>query len=191
MSTPQPLANIWLTYKTRINSERRYLHYEVVSYLAMSWYSFICIVYSIYQYKFYKTLGVDGASQASLVMSVLTFGLSLVIYGFKFGDCARVHRDCYLRMQSIYQSRQSDEDKIEEYRLMLDQYPNHADRDYQDLLFDAWKAGEPLQKTDGEDIKFGYYQIIGCQLRHLIWHLFVILVFGLPPVLGYLAARST
>ena len=190
MSTPQPVARIWLTYKTRIISERPYQHYELVSYLAMSWYSFLNIVYSIYQYKFIKALGADGVGQAALVMSILTFGLSLVIYGFKFGNCASVHRDCYLRMQSIYQSKRSDEDKLEEYRLVLDQYPNHADRDYQEMLFDAWKAGRTLQGTDGEDIKFGDCQIIACQLRHLTWHLFIALIFGLPPFLGYLAARG-
>ncbi len=184
MAEPDHLARIWLTYKTRIISEQRFNNYALVSHLALSWYAFLSIVFSIYQSNLAKSLGEVGANQASLVISVLTFGLSLVIYGFKFEDAARTHRDCYLRMQSIYQSDDSNERKLEDYRKLLDHYPNHASRDYSDLLFDGWRSGRVLKGTDGLPIKFSNSDAAVCYARRVLWIVFIAIVFGLPPVLG-------
>ncbi len=184
MTAPSPIARIWLTYKTRIVSERRYQSYAIVSHIALSWYAFLTIGFSIYQDRFALYLGAGGANQASLIMSVLTFGLSLIIYGFKFDDAARMQRDCYLKMQSIYQSSEAIDVKLESYRMLLEHYPNHADRDYRQVLFDAWEAGRILTDTEGNPIKFGILNIVACYLRGAAWYGFLILIFAMPSALG-------
>lgn len=63
-----PMARIWLTYKTRIISEKRFKSYALVSHLALTWYAFLSIVFSIFQTNIAKTLGAEGATQASLVV---------------------------------------------------------------------------------------------------------------------------
>lgn len=177
------MARIWLTYKARIISEKRFNRYAVISHLALTWYAFLSIVFSIYQTDIAKTLGVVGANQASLVMAVLTFGLSLVIYGFKFEDAARVHRECYLRMQSLYQSSKSDEIKLEEYRKLLDHFPNHSSGDYQELLFSGWKSGRSLSGTDGNPIKFNYKDAVVVYLNRSISFSLFALIFIIPSAL--------
>jgi len=179
------MARIWLTYKTRIIAESRFNIYALVSHLALAWYAFLAIAFSIYQPNIAKVIGTEGANQISLVISVLTFGLSLVIYGFKFEESARVHRDCYLRMQSLYQSAEPDAKKLDDYRILLDHYPNHATKDYEELLFDAWKAGRVLNGTDGLPIKFSWLSITKVYVRHAAQLAFLAVVFGAPLVIGF------
>lgn len=178
--TTDPIARIWLTYKTRIISERRYKRYAIISHLALSWYAFLSIVFSIYQDRFAQSLGVVGASQAALVMSVLTFGLSLVIYGLRFDDLARIHRECYITMQKLYQSHVSDDAKLESYGNLLEHYPNHSDSDYDDLLFDAWRFGRTLNGTDGQPILFGWRKVLASYFRHFIRNCIIFLLFAVP-----------
>ncbi|WP_278985793.1 SLATT domain-containing protein [Sphingobium yanoikuyae] len=175
-----PISRIWLTYKTRIISERRYQRYAIVSHLALSWYAFLSIVFSIYQDRFAQSLGVVGASQAALVMSVLTFGLSLIIYGLRFDDLARIHRECYISMQRVYQSQESDDVKLERYSSLLEHYPNHSDSDYDDLLFDAWRFGRTLSGTDGQPILFGWRKVVASYFRHFVRNLATFSLFFIP-----------
>lgn len=184
MSTPDPLARIWLTYKTRMHAERRYQRYALFSHLSLSWYAFLGIVFSIYQTNFSQYLGDNGASQAYLVISVLTFGLSLIIYGFKFDEAARVHRDCYLRMQAIWQSSDSEPEKLQKYSLILDQYPNHAPRDWKDLLFESWLSNRALRDTQGNEIYFSQVQIGVCIARRILWFTSLAAIFLLPVAIG-------
>jgi hypothetical protein len=176
----EPMARIWLTYKTRIISEKRFKGYALVSHLALTWYAFLSIVFSIFQTNIAKTLGVEGATQASLVIAVLTFGLSLIIYGFKFEEYARVHRDCYLRMQSVYQSNSTDDVKLDEYRKLLEHYPNHSARDYQRFLMAGWKADRVLIGTDGKAIKFDSIDAAKEYLIHTFEILSLVLIFAFP-----------
>lgn len=176
------MARIWLTYKTRMHSEARYKNYALVSHLALTWYAFLSIVFSIYQENISEHLGSSGANQASLVISVLTFGLSLIIYGFRFEDNARTHRDCYLRMQSVYQSSDADHDKLDQYRKLLDHYPNHSNRDYQRLLLDGWKSGRPLTDTSGNNIKFEGIDAFREYAFIALNYILLAMIFIVPPI---------
>ncbi|MES2337107.1 MAG: SLATT domain-containing protein [Pseudomonadota bacterium] len=188
MSASPEIARIWLTYKTRIISERRLKAYALVSHLALSWYAFLSIVLTIYQNNLAAQLGATAATQASLVISVLTFGLSLIIYGFKFEESARTFRECYLRMQSIYQSAEPDSVKLSEYSRALDHYPNHASRDYEAMLFETWKAGRTLYGTDGQPIAFGIARILASYARTFLWIASLAIIFGGPLVIAVLIA---
>ena len=178
-----PMARIWLTYKTRIISEKRFKSYALVSHLALTWYAFLSIVFSIFQINIAKTLGAEGATQASLVVSVLTFGLSLIIYGFRFEEYAGVHRDCYLRMQNVYQSNDSDSVKLDKYRKLLDHYPNHSTRDYQKFLLSGWKSQKPITGTDGLPIKFDGLDAAKEYLIDTVKVVLLVLIFAFPFVL--------
>ena len=175
-----PMARIWTTYKTRILSEQRFNKYAVASHLALTWYAFLSIVFSIYQGDIAKTLGEPGASQASLVMAVMTFGLSLVIYGFKFEDSARTHRDCYLKMQSIFQSTEPDQSKLHEYRKLLEHFPNHATRDYRQLLFNGWRAGALVTDTQGNAVPFDGKDAALVYARYILNIVAIIIIFLVP-----------
>ncbi|MEG3146447.1 SLATT domain-containing protein [Sphingomonas sp. RT2P30] len=179
MSDTQKISRIWLTYKARINSERRFRRYALLSHLGLSWYAFLSIVFSIYQGSVATKIGESSASQTSLIISVLTFGLSLVIYGFKFDDVANQHRDCYLRMQAIYKSQCDAQTKLNQYHDLLIHYPNHSTSDYDNLLFDAWKRGDAISNEDGK-ITLGTYVVVVGSMRLLLNFLLSVILFLFP-----------
>lgn len=185
MATPNPTNRIWLTYKTRMVTEKRFKRYALISHLAMSWYAFLSIVFSIYQDRFALALGVDGANKAALVISVLTFGLSLIIYGFKYEDSANVFRECYLKMQSIYQSTDLDDVKSKNYLSVLDQFPNHSDRDWKEMIFENWRAGRKVTGTDGNDIVLNWRAITIGYGHYGIRYGIIAAIFLMPLALGY------
>ena len=173
------LSRIWLTYKARINSERRYRRYALASHLALSWYAFLSIGFSIYQDDVANKIGISSANKLSLITSILTFGLSLIIYGFKFEDSANIFRDCYLRLQSIYQSGSDGQKKLNAYQDLLDHYPNHSKNDYEDVLFDAWRAGDRLENSKGV-IPIPNRIIVQGYFRKAVWYFLICVVFMAP-----------
>jgi hypothetical protein len=148
MATEPDISRIWLTYKTRMNSERRLSRFAVLAHLAITWYSFLLIVMSVFQLQIERAAGTDIASFA-IVLSVLLFGLSLIFYGFRFEEKASQFRECYLSLQKLYQSDGSSAEKLREYHRTLDRYPNHSERDYDRLVFDSWRRGTEIYNTDG------------------------------------------
>lgn len=133
--TPQEYRisdNIWITSKTRMHSEVRYRLYSVVSHILLSYFSVVIIVISILSEALEEK--VEHLSQINTVIALFLFATSLIVYGFKFEETARLHRECYLRLQELFSSKFSEDEKIEHYNRILLAYPNHAERDYESLV---------------------------------------------------------
>lgn len=91
-----------------------------------------------------------------------------------------MHRDCYLRMQNVYQSNDNDSVKLDEYRKLLDHYPNHSTRDYQRFLLSGWKARRPIIGTDDLPIKFDGLDAAKEYFIHTFELILVVLIFAFP-----------
>lgn len=124
--------NIWLTSKTRMRSEVRYKLYSVVSHLLLSYFSVVIIGISILSEELEER--VEHLSQINTLIALGLFATSLIVYGFKFEETARLHRECYLRLQELLSSNCAENEKIERYNRILLGYPNHAERDYDSLV---------------------------------------------------------
>lgn len=108
---------IWLTAKTRMVTERRLRKWSFAGHLALTWYSFWLIVFSIW------TTYTDNSSLLNFMnigLSVLIFGLSGLFYGLKLDSQADTFRASYLDLQKIWRSSAGDQAKLDKYHANLD-----------------------------------------------------------------------
>ncbi|HJP67697.1 MAG TPA: SLATT domain-containing protein [Sphingomicrobium sp.] len=173
-----PTAPIWLTYKSRMNAERRLHRYGVVAHLAISWYSFLLIVFGIFQSKINIATGTD-VSPLAIVLSVLVFGLSLIFYGFRFEERAAKYRDCYLTLQRLYRSGAAVSKKMREYTTLLERYPNHSETDFEQVVFESWRRATSIENAEGP-IFVTKSLILKGYARMVSWWLLLVIAFGGP-----------
>lgn len=169
---------IWKTYKTRMHSEKRYRLYDRVSHLMLSYYTLCLISYSIVEIGRPNT--VPYFDVAALILTVLIFACSLIVWGFQFAATANSYRDCYLELQQLYFNFQNTKKDNDAYVAILRKYPNHSDRDYQTLLIlQKHYYGEPVTEG-GKIIPIPRAQIAYFVCRWIFFWFSTIAVFGLP-----------
>ncbi|MBF5095556.1 SLATT domain-containing protein [Azospirillum sp. INR13] len=125
---------IWITSKTRMISERRYLSYDLAAHLMINTLSAVMLLASIYPQEIGSII--PGFSKINVACSILLFAISLIVYGFKFGEKAARHRECYLKLQDLIEHEMPHHQMAEKYSAIMECYPNHASRDYFDLIFE-------------------------------------------------------
>ena len=143
---------IWITSKTRVQSEARLLRYERLSHIVLSYYSAFMIAYAV------LSIGDESKEKQYLqiVMSLAVFAASLISYGFKFGDQAKQYRECYLELDDLYNSSISQEKKAPKYGNILAKYPNHTNFDFYTMLKNARKLGRMVNDSGGSPIEVSW-----------------------------------
>jgi len=141
--------NIWLTYKARIYAEKRYKSYNNSAHLYTALISFSLIAASL---LFGQTTSNTLVNSILVSGSVLILAISLITFGFHFGETAVMHRECYLSLQEIYNDENMElSDKKDRYISILKSYPNHSDIDFHRLGISDPNAkrncGELVRKT--------------------------------------------
>lgn len=114
-------AAIWLTCHSRMFAEKRYRSYTYISHLLLSWLALGVIAWAVVH-----TLQTSDAllDTYSAILSVLVFALSIIVFGFRFGETATLHRECYLRLQKLHDSESDTARLIHEYHEILGAYPS-------------------------------------------------------------------
>lgn len=145
MNAPD-LSPIWLTAKTRMVAEKRLRLWAVVAHLALSWFSFCLIAASVWA----AFNDVDWRyNAANILLSVFVFGLTLILYGFRFEERAGQFRECYLKLQAIDRGSLADQQKLDKYHELLANYPNHSESDWDTVLFNSWIGNYQLTNSSG------------------------------------------
>lgn len=164
---------IWLTAKSRIFAEKRYRHYDIVSHVFLSYMSVLIIISSILP---------DHASQAiknldfiTVALSIALLVTSLIIAGLRFSTTADKHRGCYLKLQNLYQSLDDTTEPAKEYDKILNGFPNHSSRDYDDFVLDQTLFGKNKLTTDGVSISWDIWMLIRKALRFCTFWLAIFL----------------
>lgn len=147
MTNYRPEDKIYLTYKTRMTTEARLRRTAFLSYALLAWYSFILIVFSLLDLS--GSFTIPNFSMISAIGSIATFSLSLFIYGERYSERADHFRSCYLKLQELYSTDISSKVKMRKYAEILDQYQNQSDKDYDEMVFDAWWRGQSLRNAEG------------------------------------------
>ncbi|WP_425248547.1 SLATT domain-containing protein [Chelativorans salis] len=125
-------SNIWLTSRTRMEAERRLLLYGKISHLVISYYSIILIIFNVFsnffeeRYTYYYEI--------NIALSVIILCGSLISHGFRFEKTAASHRDCYLKLQELFSSPLTGQEKDSRYSQILYGYPNHGTQDYNNMI---------------------------------------------------------
>ena len=178
MAAAPDTSRIWLTYKARINAERRLKGYGILAHLAITWYSFLLIVLGILQSRIDAASGAD-AGPLAIILSVLVFGLSLLFYGFRFEERAGQFRECYLKLQRLWQDEGAALEKLEAYSGILDHYPNHEQRDFDKVIFEGWQRGNQIYNSTGPIQVTRSLIVRGYTLAFAKW-LIIVAAFGWP-----------
>lgn len=136
----------WTTKKSRMNSEERYLKYDIRSLILLNWYSVCMLALSVV--TVYKTNG--NFDLYNLVLSILLLGVTLIVTLLKFKQTANEYKVSYTKIILIENRledlmyRLRDDIKIDnpyevffaiknDYEEILKDTPNHKYIDYEKI----------------------------------------------------------
>jgi hypothetical protein len=178
---PDLRDKIWLTAHTRMISEARLTKNARLWNLLIVWYSTSLACLTTYQ------LVADESTTRNILSAILAIGvLSLSIYipTLQFEQKAALYRSCYLRLQRLLDLGMKEIDLATQYHDVLENFPNHSNRDWNKLLVNSHCSGRALQ--DGEtNIPVPKMMIFGnflIQTRDVILWL---TAFAMPAILSY------
>lgn len=146
-SAPTIAENIWITSKSRMNSEKRNRLYGTAAHVLLHYFATLLVVHSIIHPQ---ADSLEQYEQANTILSIAVLVASLVVHGFKFGEKAQLHRDCYLRLQKLTSEESRKKQLVVGYNEILAGYPNHHDRDYEDLIISRHREGRPIYDSTGK-----------------------------------------
>ena len=173
---------IWITTKSRIYAERRFRSYDIASHIVLSLLSVVIISITLLSEELPQSAPLDAYT---VVYSVFILAASIVVFGFKFGETATLHRECYLRLQRLHDSTDTHDKVLERYHCILSSYPNHSDCDYESLVISRTLLNsEIMSRSDGTSILWSYPMLFRWAVHHLSFWLLpcVILVTSIGSI---------
>lgn len=174
MQSPDPnikdiTNNIWLTKKSRMNSEQRLKVYHYYSNFLIIYYAFllICVNIVVLDFESFEDFEFNGAIE--LILSVGVFSLSIFTFASDFSGRAARYRECYLRLGQLTEQGLTPEDLKKSYDAVLLGYENHSPRDYEKIIIDnKIRRGKVITSSSGDDISFSKGAIASYYLRYFL-----------------------
>lgn len=169
---------IWITSRVRMITERKALRNQYVSYLAVTYYSVFSVILSIFDSYFsgpYPELG-----KLNLASSVVVLVASLVAGGFRLEARAASFRECYLKLQRLYDEDLPDQEKKLRYREVLLDFPNHSNHDYTDLLVNHILLEGKQLTNHGRALDYTWFMLLSFFVRRILYWLMISALFLIP-----------
>lgn len=169
---------IWLTSKTRMNSEIRLKRYDLYANILIISYSFTLICISIAN----SISPNDNLEDIPLVvLSLGVFTLSIIVYFSDFRGKAATFRECYLRLDKLNDTEKSEETLTKLYHEILHGYPNHADVDFYKLVIgNPLDKGHKINDAKGSPITPTIRKRIQYLLQAISVHIFFVVLLFFP-----------
>lgn len=164
-------------------AESRLKSTDAISQILVAWYSVCIIALSLLDLS--QNYHVKDVSVMTAILSVGVLATSIFLPGRNFGIRAAGFRDCYLKLQKIYWSAETPEEKADTYAKTLPLFENHLQRDYEWVLFHSWVFGTPLADAEGEVVASNLI-IAKCVARAILRLLIMFLLFASPLAIGYM-----
>lgn len=175
---------VWITERCHMNAEKRNRRYELYFHLLLAFYSLSAIGYGIIANEQVNAIGDDDF----LFLSVVTLTLSLLIFGFKFGETAAQHRACYLSLQKLRFEKHTAESLNGAYITAIGSLPNHTTNDFHRLVITNLLSKKQIQKDAYDNpYEFSHFERLKFTLSQLIIWISAALLF-LPALLILLKA---
>jgi hypothetical protein len=174
-------AVIWTTAHSRMIAEKRFRTYDIVSSLSLSWLALSVIVWATVRSSQHNTVLLDTYTA---IISAFVFAFSIIIFGFKFGERAALHRECYLRLQKLLDSEMDAEKLTNQYHEILGAYQNHNNCDYDALIIERTLYNNKwVRDRNGKDVKWTRWMITRHLFRTIIFWLGATAIFllGIMP----------
>jgi hypothetical protein len=171
---------VWLTERCHMAAEKRNRFLEFYFHITLALFALSSIFIALFQ----SEPNIPGFENVLTFTSICTLSISLLIFGFAFGETAAKHRSCYLDLQRLRLEALSTEDKLnEKYIDTLSYYPNHSTLDYmQTCISNVFTHTQSLKDPNGNHITFSIWTRL---LYSLSWVLtrIVAIAFTLSPVI--------
>lgn len=169
---------IWTTERCHMNAEKRSRFLELYFHIVLALFALSSICISV----------VGAGENIRLSESIFTFAsittlcLSLLIFGFKFGETAANHRSCYLALQKLRaKSEELSQEKEQAYIEVLGHYPNHTTGDYMRLaVSDIFRAEQKLKLPNGNAVQLSFWRRLSYAMSWLIARLLLVAFAVLP-----------
>ena len=172
-----PTENIWLTAKARMEAEKRFRIYDVVSHLVLIWYSLWLLCLTVFSKSFEPYVGNIGSDELAAFLSASVLVLSVATWGFKFGTKAALHRDCYLELEHLLTKS---ENVGAQYAEIKKRYPNHSTFDVDTVLFRRIVIRREMLESEVGPITFGFWAVVSFVFIWLAEKALLFLAFALP-----------
>jgi len=147
---------IWITERCHMKAEKRSRFLELYFHIVLALFALASIGISVL-----NLTNIDAIKESILTFaSITTLCLSLLIFGFKFGETAASHRSCYLALQKLRASMQQDHTSLErDYIDILGHYPNHTNGDYMRLaVSNVLQPAQELESPPGKKVLLGFWK---------------------------------
>lgn len=172
-------SRIWITERCHMKSEKRNRFLEYYFHVTLAAYALASIAISL-------SRGESAETELGSVLtftSVCTLSVSLLIFGFKFGEVAAQHRSCYLELQKI---RIDGTDNISDlnikYIKVLSYYPNHSTGDYMSIIVsNIFSSTQDAKDAKGDNVKISLHRRISYASYYLFIRL-LLFIFSMAPV---------
>ncbi len=159
-------------------AERKALRNQNISYLAVTYYSVFSVIISIFE-SFYS-IQYTELGKLNLASSVVVLVASLVAGGFRLEARASSFRECYLKLQKLYDEDLPDNEKKLRYRDILFDFPNHSNHDYTDLLVNHMVLEGKKLTNNGIVLEWTLFQFLSFFGRGVLYWLVVLALFLVP-----------
>lgn len=171
---------IWITERCHMKAEKRSRFLELYFHIVLATFALTSIGVSILNYSCVNSINENIITFASIT----TLCLSLLIFGFKFGETAAKHRSCYLALQKLRASEHQDRSSLEkDFIEILGHHPNHTTGDYMRLaISNIWSSVQELESPPGKKVVFGFWDRFFYAGIWLLTRLSLI-VFALMPLI--------
>lgn len=172
---------IWTTERCHMNAEKRSRFLELYFHIVLALFALSSICISVVG----ETENVLLSDSILSFASITTLCLSLLIFGFKFGETAANHRSCYLALQKLRASGEQESRKQEvAYIEVLGHYPNHTTGDYMRLAMSNILCDEQnLKSSNGDAVRLGWWRRLSYAVSWLTARLLILIFASLPFVL--------
>lgn len=167
---------IWITYKTRTFSEKRFRLYDRCSHLSLAYMSLLMILATVFSEKLAKA--VPHFDVIIITVPLFLFTVTLIILGYRYSRTADDFRECYLKLQALEQNFDNEDDPIGAYHNILACYPNHSPWDYENLVLERTLFGNETLHIGDMPIKWRPWMLLRKVLRTVAFYLFV----GILPI---------
>lgn len=173
---------IWITETCHMRAEKRNRTYEIYFHVLLSFYTLTLLGISLFSPDFCQYIN----KNLSIFLTIFTLSLTLLVFGFKFGETATQHRSCYLALQKLRGEEFASFESINtKYVDILQNYPNHSSMDYYaGAILNIFRSKQSKVNSEGSPIVISFFSRLTYVSKILTaWVLAVILI--LIPCLSF------
>lgn len=174
---------IWITERCHMKAEKRSRFLELYFHIVLALFALASIGISVLNHTYIDRLEEDIIT----FTSITTLCISLLIFGFKFGETAANHRSCYLALQTLRATKHDDELSMErEFIKILGHYPNHTNGDYMRLaVSNICSETQELESPLGKKVTFDRWDRFVYACGWVLTRLSLIIFALMPLVLAF------